>query len=118
MSLAEKVRVKREELRLTQQELAKKAGLTQATISRIEHGEVRQIRSDAAAALAKALNVTADFLLGKQERMEFEDSLVADPTAQVLFRGYENLSPERKRALLEYVDHMVKMQKSEDKSKK
>lgn len=108
----EKVRVKRQEKGLTQGELAKKAGITQATISRVESGEVLQLGSDKLRGLAKALDVSVDFLVGKIDRMEFDDSLINDQTAKVIFRGYEKLSEERKRQVLEYVEFLVKQEKS------
>ena len=107
MALAEKVRVKREEKRMTQSKLAKKSGLTQATISRIESGEVKQLKSEAIKALAKALDVTEDFLMGDMPRMSFDETLRADDTAQVIFRGYEKLSEEKRRDLKDYVTFMV-----------
>ena len=115
MSFAEKVRVKREELRLTQKELAERAGLTQATISRIEHGEVKQLKSKAVAALAKALKVTIEFLVGPGVRMGFEDTLSADETARVIFRGYERLPKEKREEVKNYVEFLLKKQKEESK---
>jgi transcriptional regulator with XRE-family HTH domain len=116
LTLGDKVRVKREESHLTQAELAKRAGLTQATISRIERKEVKQLKSDAIRKLAQALGVTTDFLVSDMQRMEFEETLLVDETAKVIFRGYENLSHDRRRQLKEYVDHLIQMQKREKKS--
>lgn len=108
----EKVRVKRLEKGMTQAELAKKAGITQATISRVESGEVLQLGSNKLTGLAKTLDVSVDFLVGKIDRMEFDDSLINDQTAKVIFRGYEKLSEERKKQVLEFVDYLVTKEKS------
>lgn len=107
MGLAEKVKVKREERDMTQAQLAKKSGLTQATISRIESGEVQQLKSEAIRALAGALGVTTDFLVGDMPRMTFDDSLRADSTAQAIFRGYENLPEEKRQQLKDYVEFLL-----------
>jgi len=115
MALDEKVRVKREELGMTQSELAKKSGLTQATISRIESGEVRQLKSEAIKALAKALGVTTDFLIGDMPKMKFDETLKADDTAQVIFRGYEKLSKEKRDQLKDYVNFLLNQEKSKKK---
>lgn len=115
MALAEKVRVKREEKGMTQAELAKKSGLTQATISRIESGEVRQLKSDAIRLLAKALDVSTDFLVGDMPRMKFDETLKADETAQVIFRGYEKLSEEKRRQLKDYVSFLLEQEKLKKK---
>lgn len=113
MSLAEKVRVKREEKRMTQAKLAEKAGLTQATISRIESGEVQQLKSVAMQSLARALDVSVDFLVGDRPRMTFDETLEADENARVIFRGYEKLPEDRKKQLRDYVEFLL----SQDKTK-
>jgi len=115
MALAEKVRVKRDELGMTQAELAKKSGLTQATISRIENEEVQQLKSDALKALAQALGVTTDFLSGVKQRMDFDDALKADENAKIIFRGYENLNQENKKRIKAFVQFLVEQEKKEKK---
>jgi len=111
MDLANKVKIKREEKEITQAELAKKSGLTQATISRIESGELKQIKSEAIRSLAKALGVTADFLIGDLPKMEFDDTLRADETAKVIFRGYEKLSENERKAIMDFVEYLVSKKK-------
>lgn len=61
-------RVRREK-DLTQQQLAEKAGLNMLTISRIEHGSAKQIYAETLGDLAQALDVSADYLLGFEERL-------------------------------------------------
>ena len=111
LTLAEKVRVKRGEKGLKQAELAEKSGLTQATISRIESGEIEHLRADKIKKLAKALDVTVDFLVGNIERMSFDDTLKADETAQIIFRGYEKLTEDQRQSVKEYVDFLLKKRK-------
>jgi len=112
MALSEKVRVKREERRMTQAQLAQKSGLTQATISRIESGEVKQLKSAAIHNLAKALDVSVDFLVGDMPRMSFDDSLKSDSTAQAIFRGYEKLSEDEKKQVKDYIEFLVRQSRS------
>jgi len=115
MPFAEKVRVKRQELRLTQAELAKKARLTQATVSRIESGEVKELKSEAVRRLAKALQVSVDYLVGERLKPEFNEALEHDESAKTIFRGYEQLSTERRKELREYVEFLVDKQKRDKK---
>jgi transcriptional regulator with XRE-family HTH domain len=112
MDLASKIRVKREELGLTQAELAKKTGLTQATISRLESGEVRQLKSEAIKSLARALGVSLDFLMGDKSRMDFDETLKSNENAQVIFRGFEKLSEEKRKQLREFVEFLLKREKT------
>jgi len=54
---------RRETLGLTQEELARKSGIKQFHISLIENERVKEVRSDTLRKLARALNVSADWLL-------------------------------------------------------
>ena len=49
---------------LTQEQLAAKAKLNAITISRLEKGTAKAVYADTVAALARALGVSADYLLG------------------------------------------------------
>jgi transcriptional regulator with XRE-family HTH domain len=51
-------------LGITQAHLAKLAGITQGSIARIETGNAGEVQANTLIALAKALDVTADYLLG------------------------------------------------------
>ncbi|MCU7381052.1 helix-turn-helix transcriptional regulator [Clostridiales Family XIII bacterium ASD5510] len=53
----------REEIGISQSELAKKSGVGRVTINRIENGEVDTITSRTLVRLAKALNVSTDTLI-------------------------------------------------------
>ena len=60
---AERLRQRRAFLKLTQQDVAGRAGVHQQNIARWESGK-QDIAGDALARLAKALNCTTDWLLG------------------------------------------------------
>src|SRR5215204_5417612 len=73
MRLGERVKRLRTERGLTQTELADRAGVSQAIISRLE-GKVRHnVNADVLKALAKALGCTTDYLVGMHED-EAEDT--------------------------------------------
>lgn len=72
----------REARELNQTELAKLAGLQPAAIGHFEHNRRKPSFANIRA-LAKALGVTADYLLGRAPNME---------GATTAFRGEENLS--------------------------
>lgn len=63
MALGQKLKLLREERGMNQSELAEASGVNQATISRIESGEMHQLKSDALKRLARVLGVTIDSLL-------------------------------------------------------
>lgn len=62
----ERLRARREELGMTQSDLARKIGLTSQAVSAYENG-VRRADGDIIAALADALDCSADYLLGRTE---------------------------------------------------
>lgn len=55
---------RRIELGLTMLDVAKKVGVSEGTISRWESGDIANMRRDRIAALAKALQITPDVIMG------------------------------------------------------
>lgn len=55
-----KIRERREELRMTQEELAQKAGVSRQTISSLETGKYDNVLVSTLAAIALALDTTVD----------------------------------------------------------
>jgi len=73
MHIGERVQQRRQHLRWTQEDLARESGVPQATISRIEKGQRRNPGADVIRRLARALGVTADWLIGMYEEEQDED---------------------------------------------
>ncbi len=67
MPLSNRLRRIRRSKDLTQQELAKQAGISYVTISRVESGDSKKVYVETVMRLAKALDVSADELLGMDE---------------------------------------------------
>ena len=80
MKFNERLKELREKNNLTQEQLAKKSGVSSRMIQRYEYGTSRP-RLDAADKIAKALNVTTDELLGNA------DMLVAQANEKYGSRG-------------------------------
>jgi transcriptional regulator with XRE-family HTH domain len=55
---------------LTQEKLAALSGLNVITISRLEKGTAKEAYADTVAALARALGVSADYLLGLSDEVK------------------------------------------------
>ena len=64
MSLRDDLKQRRIELNLTMAEVADKVGVSEATISRWESGDIANMRRDKIALLAKALQVSPSFVMG------------------------------------------------------
>ena len=103
MSLEEKVRQLREKRGMNQKQLAEASDITQATISRIESGQVKELKSQALKRLASALGVTVDYLVDKTPRLTLNDLVQSDPTARYILQGYEKLSAAGREQLRNFV---------------
>ncbi len=66
-TLAERLRQLRRERGLTLKQLQAVSGVPFQTISRLERGATTQVGSGHLRALARALDVTTDYLLGERE---------------------------------------------------
>ena len=58
--MAYKIKEIRESKRLTQEELAEKSGISRQTISAIENGKTKDVKSGTIIAIAEALGTTLD----------------------------------------------------------
>lgn len=73
MKIGVAIAIRREEIGMTQEELAKAVGVSKATISRWESGDISNMRRDRIQSLASALNVSPLSLL------DDEPSSLAEP---------------------------------------
>ena len=68
----ERVRLRRLQLRISQQRLGEMIGQDQGYVSRLERGEITDITVRTLARLADALRVSTDYLLGRKDEMDSE----------------------------------------------
>lgn len=99
MELSERVRARREELQLTQEELAVRMGYkSRVSINKIENG--RPVSQKIIVRLADALDVSVPYLMGWDEKPaeELQDmgalaaEVLTDPAAMEMMRDYLSLS--------------------------
>lgn len=102
MSIGERIKDRRTELRLTLEEVAKRAGVGKATICRYEKGVIINIPSDRIERIAKALRCTPAFLMGWEEYPTDTTKLMA---------LYDRLNERGKEKLLDYADDLVQSKK-------
>ncbi len=94
---ASRLRKTRENRELSQSQLAQRAGMQPSAIAHFEAGR-RKPSFDNVRALAKALEVTADFLLGTK-------------TATTAFRDEDKLSSKDRLFIQNLIDTMIKDKK-------
>ena len=110
MSLGDKIQRRRRKLGLNQKQLADVSGITQATISRIESGKVKELKSQALKRLAKVLGVTVDYLVDRTDKLTPTDIIHSDITAKYIFRGYEKLGSVGRKQLKDFVHFLEKQE--------
>ncbi len=59
-----RIKVRRKDLGMTQEELGQKAGVTKATINKYETGIVQNLKRSTIEDMAKALNVSPSYIMG------------------------------------------------------
>lgn len=106
MSVSERIAKRREELKLTQTELARRAGLKPPTISQYESG-TRSPSYEALIKLSSALDVTSDFLISGGE---IKSDLINEKTAKILINVIQNMSIENREKLLQYASFLTNTQ--------
>ena len=103
MNIAEKVTRLRERKGWNMSDLARASDIPQPTIWRLEKGVISQPKASILQRLAQALEVSADYLLGKEENISFDELLRNDPVGQALFRSYEELNPQDREKVGSFV---------------
>ena len=92
---SERLKKRRKELGLTQEELADKVNTTKQTIYKYENEVVTNIPSDRIKELAKALDTTPAYLMGWEERTQID---------------IEKLNKDNKIKLTEYYELLLNSQ--------
>ena len=77
MRIGEKVQRLRLERKMTQQELADRAGISQPVISRLEREARANVNADVLKRLAQVLGCTTDYLVGMHEDEDESELLPA-----------------------------------------
>ncbi|MGA1865163.1 MAG: helix-turn-helix domain-containing protein [bacterium] len=103
LSLGELIKIQRKRLDMNQRELARASGITPATISRLESGQVKELKSEALKRLADALDITADYLLGRTTGSNLNSMFEIDPNLEHIFHVYKNLSFKKRKELKNFV---------------
>lgn len=74
-SIASRIKKRREELKLSYQDLANLTGLTKSTLQRYEKGGIKNIPLDKLNILSDALQIAPEYILGWTKKASLEDNL-------------------------------------------
>lgn len=107
MKLGEKMKMLREMHDLTQVELAKQAGVTQAYVARIESNKVKNPKVSGLAGLSRALGVPVEVLLDEKLSLKAwqheTDVMKIDNAAREMLRLYRALSTREQSLATEFI---------------
>ena len=108
---------RRVELGMTMKELGEKCDVSEATISRYESGNIKNMRRDVVAALAKALQINPKVLMnwGDDEPTYYVDPETArlaqaaanDPDMKLLLDAKRDLSPEDMKMIIDLAKRLL-----------
>ena len=102
MTIGERIKARRIELDMTQQELAEKIGYKGKTaISKIEANE-RDLRQSKIKPIANALNTTVEYIMGWEEKAPQLDEF-----QERLLEVYDKLPEDKKISLYEFVKSLT-----------
>ncbi|MBQ9030428.1 MAG: helix-turn-helix transcriptional regulator [Parasporobacterium sp.] len=102
MNIGDRIRAKRIELGMTQDELAKKVGYSSKTaISKIESGE-RDLKQTKIRLLADALETTTDYIMGWDDEEEIYNDFV---------NQIKKLSPDEFSEIKDYMNYIISKRK-------
>ena len=97
MSISARIKKRREQLRMTQAQLARVVGVTQTAISQFESG-TRKPSFDTLPRLTDALGITSDYLLRGRKAYDCKD-ILADPKVSIILKGFMELSEKDKEEM-------------------
>jgi transcriptional regulator with XRE-family HTH domain len=102
MTSGQRIKERREFLKLRQGELAKLAGISQSTLSELESGESKMPSAKALMGLSKALNVTQAWIItGKDGEVD-----VLSEDEETLILQTRKLTLEQRRAVYQIIKTM------------
>jgi len=106
--LASRLRALRRRQGLNQEQLERRSGVTQATISRIESGKAKDLRARTLRRLADALGVTTDFFTSERTNLEARDQSLLDPFVAELLSLTATFGAFEKAEVLDFTRYLAR----------
>ena len=110
LQIGKRIKTRREELNLTQEDLGKALNMNKSTIQRYENGKIEKIKLPVLQAMASLLQVNPEWLILKSDEPTSSpsDDLSSPPNEeQQLIELYRQLNPEGQEKVTDYADDLV-----------
>lgn len=109
--IGERIKFYRHEMALTQIELAKKSGLSQGEIWKLENNKIEDVSLHTLNKVATGLNVPVDYLFINYE-LEKDDP--SNSQIDIIMKKINTLSNENKKKLIKFLQLYKQLQKTDD----
>lgn len=106
-TVGDNIKRMREAANMSQNGLAKRAGIAQATLSAIERS-TKNPSVETVKLLAVALGCTTADLMGESPKTEKAQEIPTDPLRASIIRDYDLLPPEARQLVRQYIDLLTK----------
>lgn len=106
-TVGDNIKRMREAANMSQNGLAKKAGIAQATLSAIERS-TKNPSVETVKLLAVALGCTTADLMDESPKTEKAQEIPSDPLRASIIRDYDRLPPEARQLVRQYIDLLTK----------
>ena len=109
MTIGERIRLRRQELRMSADDLAEKLGKNRATVYRYESNDIENFPISILPTLADALHCSEAYLMGWQEKAS---ALPDDDSAlnAMILERFAKLTPENRLEVLEFLERKSRKQ--------
>lgn len=122
MSIQNTLKNRRKELNLTLNDVAKRVGVTEATVQRWESGNIKNLRHERIAALADALETTPSYIMGWESDFPSSGSprKISDEELKfALFNGRQDITDDMFAEVKNFANYIMSREdakrKDEDK---
>lgn len=113
MKMNDKIKTRRVELNLTLDDVAKIVGVSGATVSRWETGDIENMRRDKIALLATALQVSPAFIMGWDEGATTDTGKSKSPLRSVSRLEEVKPTPDEDKEIASFIDFLVSKRKGQ-----
>lgn len=112
MTIGDRIRLRRQELRISADELAQRLGKNRATIYRYENNEIDNLPINIVSQLAQALFCSESYLMGWEDK---KNALPDDDSAlnAMIIERFSKLTPENRLDVLEFLERKLRNQGKE-----
>lgn len=112
MNIGDRIKLRRNQLGKTLEEVGKMVGVTRATIQRYENGNIQNIPSDKIELLAKSLKTTPAYLMGWED----DETIKQNVQERKIIESFNQLNDEGKEKAIAYTQDLVDSGKYAKKS--